>query len=144
MKTTVRSLSLILAIFLLAAVTSFAQAKKLTTAEAKHHIGEQATVCGKVVSAQYAATTDGKPTFLYMDHFTVVILGENRDKFGSPEKTYREEAICVSGKITDYKGTPEVVVDDPQMIEVKKLIIGFGLGVDHGNQVIHNYVSFFA
>jgi len=34
-----------------ASITVFGQGKKLTTAEAKNHIGEQATVCGKVASA---------------------------------------------------------------------------------------------
>jgi hypothetical protein len=50
-----------------ASVTVLGQVKKLTTAEAKEHIGEQATVCGKVASARYAATTRGKPTFLDLD-----------------------------------------------------------------------------
>jgi len=44
--------------------TAIGLAKKLTAAEAKDHIGEQATVCGKVASTRYAATTRGKPTFL--------------------------------------------------------------------------------
>ena len=46
-----------------ASITVFGQGKKLTTAEAKNHIGEQATVCGKVASGRYAASTRGKPTF---------------------------------------------------------------------------------
>jgi len=33
------------------------QVKKLTAPEAKDHIGEQATVFGKVASTRYAATT---------------------------------------------------------------------------------------
>lgn len=45
-------------------LTVLGQAKKLTSAEAKDHIGEQATVCGKVASSRYTATTRDKPTFL--------------------------------------------------------------------------------
>src|SRR6266849_2261159 len=58
------------------------QVKKWTAMEAKDHIGEQATVCGKVTSTRYAATTRGKPTFLNLDKaypsqvFTILIWGE--------------------------------------------------------------------
>jgi len=105
---------------------SSAQVKKLTAAEAKDHIGDQATVCGKVASTRYAATTRGKPTFLNLDKpypsqaFTVLIWGENREKFGTPEEKYRDKQICVTGKITEYRGAPEIVVSDPQSIEAQK------------------------
>jgi hypothetical protein len=106
--------------------TAIGQAKKLTAAEAKDHIGEQATVCGKVASTRYAATTRGKPTFLNLDKpypsqvFTVLIWGENRPKFGAPEEQYRGKQICVTGTITEYRKAPEIVVSDPQSIEVQK------------------------
>src|SRR5438105_1007715 len=100
--TRARCLSAIVAIGLLgASVTIWGQSKKLTTIEAKNHIGEQATVCGKVASGRYAATSRGKPTFLDLDKpypgqlFTVLIWGENRAKFGAPEETYRNKNICV-------------------------------------------------
>jgi DNA/RNA endonuclease YhcR with UshA esterase domain len=107
-------------------VNSQSQAKKLTPIEAKGHIGEQATVCGKAASTRYAATTRGKPTFLNLDKpypnqiFTVLIWGENREKFGAPEEKYRGRQVCVTGRITEYRGAPEIVVSDPQSIEVQK------------------------
>jgi hypothetical protein len=107
-------------------VTGLGQTKRLTTAEAKDHIGEQATVCGKVGSTRYAATTRGKPTFLNLDKpypsqvFTVLIWGENREKFGAPEEMYRNKRICVTGEITEYRKAPEIVVSEPQNIEVQK------------------------
>jgi len=99
-----------------------AQVKKWTTVEAKDHIGEQATVCGKVASTRYAATSRGKPTFLNLDKpypsqvFTVLIWGENRDKFGVPEEKYREKQVCVAGKITEYRGAPEIIISDPAQL----------------------------
>lgn len=36
----------------------------LTPAEAKAHVGEVATVCGKVVSARFAESSTRQPTFL--------------------------------------------------------------------------------
>jgi hypothetical protein len=117
----------VLAIYLLGiSVAAFGQGKKLTTAEAKGHIGEQATVCGRVASTRYAETTRGKPTFLNLDKpypsqlFTVLIWGDHREKFGNPEEKYRDKQVCATGKITEYRNAPEIVVSDPQNIEVQK------------------------
>jgi micrococcal nuclease len=102
------------------------QVKRLTAAEAKDHIGEKATVCGKVASTRYATTTRGKPTFLNLDKpypsqvFTVLIWGESREKFGAPEEMYRDKEICVTGRITEYRNVPEIVVSEPRSIEVRK------------------------
>jgi len=105
-----------------ASITVFGQGKKFTTAEAKNHIGEQATVCGKVASERYAAATRGKPTFLDLDKpypgqlFTVLIWGENRAKFGTPEETYRNKNICVTGRIQSYRGEPEIIASVPAQL----------------------------
>jgi DNA/RNA endonuclease YhcR with UshA esterase domain len=102
------------------------QVKRLTAVEAKDHIGEKATVCGRVASTRYAATTRGKPTFLNLDKpypnlvFTVLIWGMNREKFGAPEEQYRGKQICVTGTITEYRKAPEIAVSDPQSIELQK------------------------
>lgn len=98
------------------------QGKKLTTTEAKNHIGEQATVCGRMAGGRYAATTRGKPTFLDFDKpypgqlFTVLIWGENRAKFGTPEEAYRNKTICVTGRIQSYRGEPEIIASDPAQL----------------------------
>jgi hypothetical protein len=79
-------------------------------------------VCGSFVSARYVASTKGQPTFLNLDKpypnqvFTVLIWGENRSKFGTSESEYKGKRICVTGKITEYRGVPEVVADDPGQI----------------------------
>jgi hypothetical protein len=102
------------------------QVKRLTAVEAKDHIGERATVCGRVASTRYAATSRGKPTFLNLDKpypaqvFTILIWGENREKFGIPEEKYRDKQICVAGTITEYRKSPEIVVSDPLNIEEQK------------------------
>src|SRR6266404_4529314 len=101
------------------------QHQKLSASEAKDHIGEIATVCGNVVSSRYAASTKGQPTFLNLDKpypnqiFTLVIWGSNRSKFGRPEVEYNEKRICVTGKISLFRGVPEVVVDDPRQIKTE-------------------------
>lgn len=119
----VRCISVVL--FLLAAFACTASAqKKLTAPEAREHFGETATVCGEVVSARYASTSKGEPTFLNLDKpfpnqvFTIVIWGNNRSKFGVPEDVFKGKRICVSGKITAYDGVPEIIAEDSQQIKL--------------------------
>ena len=99
------------------------QAAPLTAADAKAHVGEQATVCGIVRSARWASNSNRRPTFLNLDEaypkqlFTVVIFEENRGKFTPPPETqFDKKRICVSGKIEDFRGTPEIVVRAPSQI----------------------------
>jgi hypothetical protein len=103
-----------------------AQSQHLTARQAKDHIGQVQTVCGKVVSTHYADRSKGQPTFLNLDEpypneiFTVVIWGSDRGKFGAPETAYRDKGICVTGKITSYRGLPEIAASSPSQIEVEK------------------------
>jgi hypothetical protein len=98
-------------------------AEKLTTSEARQHVGQTATVCGVVASGRYSERARGKPTFLDIDKaypqqiFTVVIWGENRAKFGAPERELRDRRVCVSGHIQLYQGKPEIVASEPRQIE---------------------------
>jgi len=97
----------------------------ISAAEAKNHVGEKTTVCGEVASTHYAARSRGNPTFINLDKpypnqiFTVLIWGSDRPKFSDPEETYRDKHICVTGKISDYKGVPEIVAYEPSQIKVQ-------------------------
>jgi hypothetical protein len=44
-----------------------ALAATLTAADAKNHIGEQATVCGNVAGEKAATSSRGEPTFINLD-----------------------------------------------------------------------------
>lgn len=108
------------------AVSLLLQSPTLTPAEAKSHIGQQATVCGRVVSARWASMTNG-PTFLKLDVaypkplFTVVILEGSRSKFNPPpEEQFKEKSICVTGMIREFQGRPEIVVSAKGQIAVGK------------------------
>jgi hypothetical protein len=97
----------------------------ISATEAKDHVGERTTVCGEVASAHYAAKSRGNPTFINLDKpylneiFTVLIWGSDRPKFGDPEESYRSKHICATGKITNYKGIPEIVAYEPAQIKVQ-------------------------
>src|SRR5262245_40365140 len=92
------------------------QAPVLMPAAAKQSVGKDATVCGAVKSTRYAEASNRKPTFLSLDKafpdplFTIVIFEQDRVKFDKPEEKYRDKDICVTGKIQDFRGTPEIIV----------------------------------
>jgi|SRR6185312_11690854 len=90
------------------------------------HIGDSITVCSKVFSARYLEQSNRQPTFLDLgadypnNLLTVVIFGENRQKFtGFPEVLFANKNICVTGKLEDYKGRPEIVVSNPDQIRIE-------------------------
>jgi len=120
-KRTVAILTLALLLFVAGACTP----KVLTAAQAKDHVGETATVCGKGVSARYSDKSRGQPTFLNLDRpypnhiFTIVIWGSDRSKFNTPEDAYRDKQICVTGKFESYQGVPQIIARDPGQIQVK-------------------------
>jgi hypothetical protein len=101
-----------------------AHAALLNPEEAGSHIGENATVCGVVASATYAAQAPMAPTFLDLGKpypnqiFTAVIFGSDRPKFGAPETSMPQKNVCVTGEIFLYQGNPEIILHDPtQLIE---------------------------
>ena len=101
-------------------------AKTRTAEQAAEHVGEVASVCGKVARPTYAGRSRGRPTFLnldepYPDHiFTIVIWGENRGRFReAPELLYRDKRICVTGEIETYRGKPQIEVEEPGQIAVE-------------------------
>jgi DNA/RNA endonuclease YhcR with UshA esterase domain len=126
MKKYTLCICLILALGAISLCNQRSSARTITAAEAKDHVGEEATVCGKVVSTRYAARSPGSPTFLNLDRpypdqtFTIVIWGRDRAKFDKPEVNYKDKRICVTGKIESHRGIPEIVVKMPEQIEVEK------------------------
>jgi hypothetical protein len=46
-----------------------------------------------------------------------LIWGESRRKFGAPKSDYKDKRICASGKITEHRGVPEIIVSDPTQIK---------------------------
>jgi hypothetical protein len=70
MKTPNRALAIqtsAAALFVFSLISSLAAQSRLTSTEAKAHIGETATVCGSVASTRFAASTKGQPIFLNLD-----------------------------------------------------------------------------
>ena len=115
---------LLLAVTLLFSGAAPAQST-LSAAEAKNHIGEKATVCGKVANTYYGARSLNDPTFINLDKpystqvFKIVIWGTERSKFGNPEIDYQGKRICVTGEITEFKRIPQIVATNPSQIRIQ-------------------------
>lgn len=104
-----------------------AQAPRIGPAEAAHHVGQTATVCGRVASARYVARVRGEPTFLNLGRaypnelFTVLIWGSDRAKFSTPpDREFAGADVCVTGRIESYRGVPEIVVHSPSALRKAK------------------------
>jgi hypothetical protein len=106
----------------LASTGLVAQTTIPATAGAKH-IGERMTVCGTIMGEHTAAGSRGTPTFINLDQpypnqvFTLLIWGDDRGKVGTVPESGR---ICATGVITEYRGSPEIVLRDEHSWYVPK------------------------
>lgn len=88
--------------------------------QANSHYGEYAAVEGKIVLTH----NTGKVCFLnfhpnYKNHFTAVIFASDFSKFpAQPEKYYHGKKVRIRGYIKEYKGKPEIVVNNPSQMEI--------------------------
>jgi len=106
---------------------AFAQEQSIASDKAIDYVGEYVTVCGEVVSAHFASRSRGKPTFLNIDEpyprqtFTVVIWGNNRNKFGgNPENTLLWKDVCVTGRVEIFRGVAQVTAKSSDQITVSE------------------------
>jgi hypothetical protein len=91
------------------------QAPTIKEAEVASYIGQSVKVCSKV----YGHKDFGSMVLVNMGGaypnslFTVVLRGDAKGLADNLDG----KSICVSGKVVDYKGKPEIVVEDPKQIE---------------------------
>jgi DNA/RNA endonuclease YhcR with UshA esterase domain len=99
-----------------------ADAFSLSPGDAIKHVNQTATVCGIVVSAKYATSSEGQPTFLNLDKpypnnvFTAVIWGSDRAAFPYAPESLADRRICVTGTVKLYRGKAEIIVSGPSQI----------------------------
>jgi len=116
-----RSLALAFLFVASATPTALAQAT-IAPAAAKDHVGEVVTVEGPVSEIHHAAS--GRATFIDMggrypnNAFAAVIFQSDADKFPNVD-ALNGKTIDVSGRIRLYRGTPEIILNDPGQVKVK-------------------------
>lgn len=125
MRRRVQVLGAIMCVLSMSVATPVFAFHTIKATEARNHIGKTATVCGEVASTHYAASSHNRPIFINLDKpypnqiSTVVIWGSNRAKFGSPEIKYEGKDICATGKVREFRGTPEIIASDPAQIKIR-------------------------
>ena len=112
-----------LALTALLSVGALSTAQTLTTSEAASHTGEKKTVCGEIVGVHTATNSHGSPTFINLDKpyphqaFTLLIWSDDKSTVGELPTTGR---ICATGTISQYRGSPEIVLHDAHTWYVPK------------------------
>jgi len=98
---------------------------QIVPSQAKYYIGEETTVCGTAVSTKFNKNGKANPTYINLDkkfpnhEFTVVIFGKNRMNFSfEPEQYLYGRKICVTGKVEEWKGIPQMIIEQEDAIEV--------------------------
>jgi DNA/RNA endonuclease YhcR with UshA esterase domain len=112
----------LLALFaVICAASIIAQSSNYTPVEAAKHVGETATITGMVDGVHQSGKGN---IFLNVggkypnQAFTAFIPSASAAQFSNPQQ-YEGRTVAVSGKITLYKGKPEIIVNSPSQISVK-------------------------
>ncbi len=94
--------------------------KVITYDEAGKYLNRLVTVTGRVV----ATYRSDKVLLLnfhqdYRNHFKVAVFATDLGRFPpAPEDYYKQRLVRVTGVVKEYKGAPEIIVKDPEQIEV--------------------------
>jgi DNA/RNA endonuclease YhcR with UshA esterase domain len=97
---------------------------KIELAEAEKHVGDSVVLTGKVWDTRYLSNAGGAPTLINLGAgfpnqlLTVVIFGEDRKNFSEPETEFRDKTVKVTGRITLYKGKPQIVVHNREQFSI--------------------------
>ncbi|MDP2741668.1 MAG: thermonuclease family protein [bacterium] len=91
---------------------------------AGNYYGKEVIVEGNIVSAYKSGTNT---VFLNFEKpypnscFTSVIFSSDQYKFvQNPESYYSDKNVRIKGKIKEYQGKPEIILNDPLQIEISK------------------------
>lgn len=94
---------------------------------ARNAVGRVATIRGNVAGSNYAASSNGSPTFIDLGlrypnprRMTIVVWRENRARFGRPESRYLGRTICVHGLVESYRGVAQIEATSPSQIAIAR------------------------
>jgi DNA/RNA endonuclease YhcR with UshA esterase domain len=87
---------------------------------AKNHIGQKATVVGKVVEVSHSEKVihinfGGK---FPANTFSAVIFSKEMNLFSEVD-SYEGKEIEITGTITEYQGKPQIILDKPDKIKLR-------------------------
>ncbi|TXK74541.1 hypothetical protein [Mesonia sp. HuA40] len=102
----------------------FAQDSVISVNEASNYIGQEVIVQGKVDQVVHLTSVRGKPTYFNMggnypnQKLTLLLWDSNEHKFIKGTQFYEGKIIKVIGTIETYRGKPQIIIREPEQIEV--------------------------
>lgn len=119
----------IMRLFILLFITTFLHvagfSQVVKPEDAPKLVGKTVTVCGQIFDGRFLEDARTSPTLLNMgaeypkQHLTIVIPLTVRRQFGfKPEEQLQQKHICVTGKITKYQKSVQIVLEDKSQLRI--------------------------
>lgn len=121
------ALAMLIAVWMPLVAAENAQSLRVSPKDAKDHIGDSATVCGKVMSTsvtKYGIAGHGKPVSFFLDQpestavFYFVTFGVKPAGPEEAKAAYEDKRVCVTGKIAMVSTIPFIMAADRSQIKV--------------------------
>lgn len=101
------------------------RAGSIPAAEAAGRVGQEATVTGRVVRVATLGQSTGQPTIMDLDRafpnapLQIVVFEKDAAAFGGDlRKAYEGKSVEVSGTITKFGNTPQIVASRPDQLRL--------------------------
>jgi hypothetical protein len=98
---------------------------KIPAEQASKHYGETITICGTILEDNFIFDTKTKNTLFILGaasqgrQVTVVVPSATSKKvIDKPKNYYANKNVCVTGKVTELNGKPEIVIADENKIRI--------------------------
>jgi hypothetical protein len=104
-----------------AAIGSWAFSASAGPDDAIRHIGENATVRGMVTSAEFEVNAPCSQRYWTSGNrshaiFTALMYGNDCSKFGAPRSRFATNESVLTGRISDDRRKPGIVLTDPSQL----------------------------
>ena len=123
-----RPISLLFALLVFFTSAVATEKKTITAAEARAHLGEVVSVCGKVVLIRRASVPRAGMTWqIYIDQTTPPVLALiasantiDNPYFVNSDTRFSGKNVCAEGKILDSNGLTYIRLTEPRQIRIVK------------------------
>ncbi|MFM9026076.1 MAG: hypothetical protein ACKON7_12190 [Planctomycetaceae bacterium] len=104
------------------------EAPRIDASEAADHVGEECVVemvveAGRLLDDKHMCFLNTRKDRRAADNFTVVIFRRGLERFREadiedPASHFLDRTIRVRGTVAEHKGQPQIVVEDPEQVEL--------------------------
>jgi uncharacterized protein YpmB len=119
-----KAITLITSVTAIVLSLSVSAQNKVPAEQAAKHYGETVTICGTILEDNFIFDTKTKNAFFVLGEgsqnqkVTVVVPAETSKKvIDKPKNYYANKNVCVTGKVVELNGKPEIVVYNQDKIQ---------------------------